>query len=357
MAAILTDDFYKHDFKYIRGLMARLINGDDVRLGAKGNNGVVNIKDLTPEEVKLAHEFNDDLEADNYDDITPERFNKIFASRKLKHSSFFKGDFSGYSNGLASGNRGNAFESYFIRNYEDRFEANIKEMYPYNELIKISHDGGKNNRRPLKFAKGKIGFGKVDDYEIGDKVTDVTLETDEGDIYLSLKSGSTVTFVNAGVKTLFPESFFENDTPLSANAKELLDMLCIDEDRFKDVFNNYIPNSDRRRSVKDTVDITDRLAENKTFDSFIKSAMGYGYILVHQIQGSNIEYVNLLNKEDMEKYIGDIKEAYIEYPIDGFAKRVDVIVKYDKISFKINIRNKQGGIYPSHIMTDYVFNK
>lgn len=84
MAVILKDDFYKHDFKYIRGLMARLIDGEDVRLGTKGDKGVVNIKDLTPEEVKLAHEFNDDLEADNYDDITPERFNKIFASRKVE---------------------------------------------------------------------------------------------------------------------------------------------------------------------------------------------------------------------------------------------------------------------------------
>ena len=36
---------------------------------------------------------------------------------------------------------------------------------------------------------------------------------------------------------------------------------------------------------------------------------------------------------------------------------LDVFVKYDKIEFKINLRSKTGGIYPTHIMADYKFIK
>ena len=85
--------------------------------------------------------------------------------------------------------------------------------------------------------------------------------------------------------------------------------------------------------------------------------MGYGFIMVHQIKGDDVEYINLLTENDMKKYVKDINEAYIEYPKNGEAKRIEITVKYDEIEFKINIRNKQGGLYPTHIMADYKFVK
>ena len=36
-------------------------------------------------------------------------------------------------------------------------------------------------------------------------------------------------------------------------------------------------------------------------------------------------------------------------------KRVDIEIDTPNITLKINIRNKQGGVYPSHIMCDYIF--
>jgi hypothetical protein len=39
--------------------------------------------------------------------------------------------------------------------------------------------------------------------------------------------------------------------------------------------------------------------------------------------------------------------------IDGKGKRIDLVFESAKYFFKVNIRNKQGGLYPTHIMCDY----
>ena len=210
-AVISSADFEKHNFKYIKGLLAKLISGEDVRLGKTGHDGIVNIKELTNDEMQLAHEMNDELQAGEYGDITVARFNQIFSSKNLKLTNFFKGDYSGYEDGLEGKNKGNAFEVYFIKNYHEKFEDDIKKIVPYKTFISISQDGGLNTKRPLTFSDGAITCGKIenDNYNIGRAVTDVTVKTDEGEIYLSLKSGSSVTFVNAGVKKLFPDKFFQ----------------------------------------------------------------------------------------------------------------------------------------------------
>lgn len=360
-AALSTADFEKHNFKYIKGLMAKLMSGKDVRLGPKGQDGTVNIKDLTRDEMQLAQAFNDELQAGEYGDITVGRFNQIFASKKLRLSSFFKGDYSGYEDGLESGNKGNAFESYFIKNYHEKFEDDIKKIHPYDTFVSIQADGGKNTLRPLTFNDKGITCGKIegDNFNIGHDVTDVTVKTNDGEIYLSLKSGNSVTFVNAGVRKLFPDAFFNDGAELPENGKMMLDMLCIDAEKFRNVFVNYAGEEGKkvRKAQKDVVDITDALKANRLFKRFMQSVMGYGFIMVHQIKGDDVEYINLETKADLDKYIKDINEAYIEYPADGKAKRIDIIVKYDEIVFKINIRNKQGGTYPTHIMADYKFTK
>ena len=48
-----------------------------------------------------------------------------------------------------------------------------------------------------------------------------------------------------------------------------------------------------------------------------------------------------------------IKKVTVLYPKPGTAKRIDIEVITKLYQFKINIRNKQGGLYPSHIMCDY----
>jgi hypothetical protein len=38
---------------------------------------------------------------------------------------------------------------------------------------------------------------------------------------------------------------------------------------------------------------------------------------------------------------------------DGKGKRIDIEFSNQHFDFKLNIRNKQSGIYPSHMMLDY----
>ena len=356
-ALLQTKDFDKHNYKYIKGLLSKLLNGDNVRLGPTGNDGVINIKQLSDDEKSKAKSMLDDLVNGEYDNISIERFNEIFSSVDLKLTRFFKGDYSGYSDGLESGNKGNAFEAYFIKNYAEKFEDDIKKIFPYETRKGISADGQANTKRPLTFSNNSITCGKIegDDFNIGKTVTDVTVSTDKGDIYLSLKSGKSVTFVNAGIKTLFNKSFFDGEKA-QGNAKTLLDMLCIDEDKFRSVFLNYKGQEGRKERVeKDEVDITNELKKNDIFKRFMKSVMGYGFIMVHQIKGDNVEYIDLLTSEALNKYIKDINKAVVLYPKDGKAKRVDVVIEYDEIKFKLNIRSKDGGVNPTHLMADYEF--
>ena len=51
-----------------------------------------------------------------------------------------------------------------------------------------------------------------------------------------------------------------------------------------------------------------------------------------------------------------IESIEILYPKPGTAKRIDIRVVSPLYIFKFNIRNKQGGLTPSHIMCDYVPN-
>jgi hypothetical protein len=47
------------------------------------------------------------------------------------------------------------------------------------------------------------------------------------------------------------------------------------------------------------------------------------------------------------------KSVKVRYPATGTAKRIDILIETDLFEFKVNIRNKQGGVAPSHIMCDY----
>ena len=74
----------------------------------------------------------------------------------------------------------------------------------------------------------------------------------------------------------------------------------------------------------------------------VKEKMNNGTIHYEQVTRSNYT-----------KYADPIGNIEIIYPEPGTAKRIDIKVKTQRMEIKYNIRNKQGGIYPSHIMADY----
>lgn len=281
-------------------------------------------------------------------------------------TKIFKGPYSGYMGGSQTKNKGNAFEYYFIDNI-NKFEDNIKSIIPYDVLIDKTLDDSQNNKRPLSFkSNGEITCGQIsnNDFNIGKTVTDVTLKVidnnKEKEIYLSLKSGNTVTFANEGIKTLFPNNYFDENSEykLSKNAKALLNLFSIDENKFKKSFTSYVKKDTRvAKGNYEIVDITDNLKHNDIFTTFLKSVIGYGFIMVHQNTGDDIDYIDFSTNDKLEKYVNNIKSAEIKYPQNGETKRLIVNVKLELIEFNFIFRAKDGGIYPTHLLADYKFIK
>ena len=361
-STLAAKDYSKHGFQYALAIIDKLLNGEDVRLGKTGEDGVISGGSLPKDVKKALTNLKGDIE-----NSTVDNFNDAVRKLNTRWTAIFKGDLTGYTQGLATKNKGNAFEAWFIEKYDNAeydIEKSVKAIAKYKKRTgEPRADGGLNQKRPLTFSGNTITCGPAGNYDVGKTVSDVTVPVDKcpptgkKEVYLSLKYGNTVTFVNAGVKKIFPKEFFDGEK-LKGDGKTLLKMLCIDENMFRDVFSSYSDKQGKKtRASYERIDVTNKLKSNKTFKEFMQSVMGYGYILVHQINGANIEYIDLLTEAAMNNFISDIESATVEYPIGGSAKRVNVVVKYPSIEFSINIRSKDGGILPTHIMADYKFVK
>ena len=364
-------DYDKHNGKYRKAVIDILRTpGAELKLSNYGEDFIT----ITDE---MAVYFDEEL-SNTY--VSYDRFNEILKKYNLKWSNIFKGAFSGYEKGLEGTNKGNAFEVTFAKNYEEIYQKEIERQLnaepgsfaPKNGMQSIHSCGSLNNRRPLMMTNdGQIVVGDSDIASTGDKVADVKVDTvgRRGTINLSLKSGTTVSFCNAGVSKLFPASSFakyledERNGILeyhggSANGmtgNDLLQFFGIDPIKFADVFVQYRNDKDSKKSKstkKDEEDVTQLIASNPNFYKFVCSVIGYDYILIHEL-GPDIHCYDLKSQEDLDNFIGRLEYAKVLYPRNGEAKRIDIVVKYSKIIIKFNIRNKQSGIFPSHLMSDY----
>ena len=364
-------DYDKHNGKYRKAVIDILRTpGAELKLSNYGEDFIT----ITDE---MAVYFDEEL-SNTY--VSYDRFNEILKKYNLKWSNIFKGAFSGYEKGLEGTNKGNAFEVTFAKNYEEIYQREIERQLnaetgsfaPKNGMQSIHSCGSLNNRRPLMMTNdGQIVVGDSDIASTGDKVADVKVDTvgKRGTINLSLKSGTTVSFCNAGVSKLFPASSFakyledERNGILeyhggSANGmtgNDLLQFFGIDPIKFADVFVQYRNDKDSKKiksAKKDEEDVTQLIASNPNFYKFVCSVIGYDYILIHEL-GPDIHCYDLKSQEDLDNFIGRLEYAKVLYPINGEAKRIDIVVKYSNIIIKFNIRNKQSGIFPSHLMSDY----
>ena len=364
-------DYDKHNGKYRKAVIDILRTpGAELKLSNYGEDFIT----ITDE---MAVYFDEEL-SNTY--VSYDRFNEILKKYNLKWSNIFKGVFSGYEKGLEGTNKGNAFEVTFAKNYEEIYQREIERQLnaetgsfaPKNDMQSIHSCGSLNNRRPLMMTNdGQIVVGDSDIASTGDKVADVKVDTvgRRGTINLSLKSGTTVSFCNAGVSKLFPASSFAKYLEDECNGileyhggsangmtgNDLLQFFGIDPIKFADVFVQYRNDKDSKKiksAKKYEEDVTQLIASNPNFYKFVCSVIGYDYILIHEL-GPDIHCYDLKSQEDLDNFIGRLEYAKVLYPINGEAKRIDIVVKYSNIIIKFNIRNKQSGIFPSHLMSDY----
>ena len=340
-------DFPKHN--YMNDVIAALCTKDFIRTGAKGEDTVT-----------IDSSIQQDLKAD-FDalghNIDYDSFNNIVKKYNLPEwNKIFKGDFSGYTNGLASKNRGNAFEDDFVNNFKF-YASDLANCIGIdeNDLYGATVDavGALNNSRPLSVTNRGVVVGDIT--TSGDTLADVIVNANER-YNVSLKFGSTVTFINCGIGKIFTRQEFNKykitgEYNPTKEGEMLLDFFGLDRKRFADTFVNYSGNG-KRGGKKDTIDVTDA-AKTKEFMDFLRSVIGYNYILVHKADNGKIHYYNLMTPKDLDKFIGKVQNMEVLYPQNGDAKRVDIVLETTNLKIKFNIRSKDGGIEPTHLMSDY----
>lgn len=269
---------------------------------------------------------------------------------------------NGSRGGTGKFNAGLGFEGQIVSDIQKYIEEGVDSLsFKYPEFMKKLHseilskhndirvilEGGKNTKRPLVFTDVGVMI-KGRELQIGKYLTDVTVFGDGTPYYLSLKYGGTVTFFNAGVSRIFTEDQFKAGKITNPNAKQLLNMFGIDEKRFIDIFEGYDKKSSGKSS-KQIVDVT-RQVNMRSLLKLLVTGIGYGYYMIHK-KGKKVEFYEMTKRRMMDS--AKVQSVKILYPKTGSAKRIDVEVVTKLYIYKINIRNKQGGLYPSHIMCDY----
>lgn len=270
---------------------------------------------------------------------------------------------NGSRGGQGSASKGFSFEKNIVKDVERYIEAGLDADFIYPDMMKTMHnaflkdakkisvvlDGAANTKRPIFLTDVSMLIGGRD-LQVGPKVTDVTVTADGKPYYISAKYGGTVTFFNSGVRKIFPPSDFKKGHFSNKEANILLNAFGIDEQKFIEIFSSY-DTSKSSVAKKVRVDTTGK-ANKRLLQQLLLSGVGYGYWMAH-LRGKHIEFYEMTRRKMIDS--AKISKVTVLYPQPGSAKRIDIEVLTNRYDFKINIRNKQGGLYPTHIMADYKY--
>ena len=269
---------------------------------------------------------------------------------------------NGSKGNRGANNRGNAFETQFATALNDWFARGVDEVndseildaildldntYKLSESkwLKVNVVGGENTKRPLDFT-GKInitntkGSGK----DIGNSVTDITLEKDDGEkIFLSLKFETTTTFFNVGIRTKLRQAEIDKGIIKDSDGKKLLELFGIDNKRFCTIFNP---------DVKTESGVVNGRPDASALAHLLQSGIGFGYHVIHKIARGIIS--KKMDESEMKESarVGAVKIFYGGK--GGSGKRIDIEMESKFYMFKINIRDTQGTDgYPTRMMCDF----
>ena len=213
--------------------------------------------------------------------------------------------------------------------------------------------GGKNQPRPLAGGPGGlyVTAGGSKSKDIGGTVTDITTYwgPKKDPVFLSLKYGNTLTFINSGVGRIFTPDDYKKSFQGYSNpiGKEIFRMFGIDPITYAKVFNDY-----PHKTKMPTVDVTNK-CDKAAIQDLLQYAIGYGYWMVHGGTSGGVKMYEI-DQQYMRKastISGSVKLMY--GGSQGKGKRLDIHLESSVYKFMFNLRNKQSGLYPSHIMCDY----
>lgn len=280
---------------------------------------------------------------------------------------------NGSRGNLGAANRGSLFERRLtddfnlysrIRNPDNpdyfykKFIQDFHEQYARGRIrdIVVIPEGALNKKRPLVFSGDNVYIEKPHTQaNIGSTVTDITVTVDREPIYISCKLGGTVTFFNIGVTKYLKEDEILAGEIKNKQGRILLDIFGINPIWFASVFKAAASLKDRTSVPMPSSlvqDVTSNIDKQKT-QNFLLSGIGYGYHLVHAKNATSPEIDHMVMEESSANRYVKVNRIVVKYPSPGTAKRIDVMVDTPKFKFKLNFRNKGGGVFPSHLLCDY----
>jgi len=222
----------------------------------------------------------------------------------------------------------------------------------------IKQMGGANESRPFAMNGGNVVILPGNPADVGKKLTDITVfHSDRTETYLSAKFSSTLTFVNTGVKgngKPFTETEVKAGKITNEMGVKLLKALGIHNETFCAVFNLYGTGQKATGKGSHIVDVTSQV-DKTLLESLLRSAIGANYWMVHG-QGGGKAYCWWVGVNENKKYASIAASKFTLYYggiTNGTAKRIDMKFSNAYFDFKLNIRNKQGGVCPTHFLLDY----
>lgn len=332
--------------------------------------------------------------------LAPTDYIRKYLNNTFKLSGTKKKIIDGYGIGSPSGSclgaKGFSFENELVKNWNNGVEDDemvnkiktflLKNNYKnYNNSTAIL---GKEEKRPLiikddgtiEIDNGSDGGGK--------KISDIIFRLNDdptSDLFVSLKNSGRVTFLNSGITTLFgtsgnPGGYIKLGSiraPVNSNnsllnkGRRLLDYFGIDPNKFSDtflLFEKYNPDSSKKHVLKsEIVDDDDLLAfenlkmsdnmiddrQRQNYITYIKQAIGQNYLYVHK-EKNQVSFIDDSYLDSCCSDITNVKYYYGGKKSDSLTKRVEIEVETQFYTFFIVIRNKSGGIYPTHLLCDYL---
>lgn len=358
---LLTNKDWSHQTKYDYALklISYLLDKNDIN-----PNVLYMLRDDDPkkyvfklDDLKISNEDRKSIEdiRNNITKYTYHDLDKIISKYGLSWTKINKSQFSGIK---YNGNKGNQFELEFINNFINQYNNLIRNIEAYDYVLNIQLTGGANNKRPIQFVNNTVTLAQNGTNDIGKIISDVTLQTNIGNVYLSLKYDKQISLTNTGLIRIIPRSWYNSNDELSKCGKQFLNTLGIDEVKFKGVFagkENTNKNTRVRKATYENIDVTSKVLKNNNFIDFIKSGIGYGYIMVHKYKNNKINITDIRKKEQLDDLVKDIKKVEVCYPID--AKRVEIHIEMSHAMIICVLRATDGRLEPNKFLMNYIINK
>ena len=251
----------------------------------------------------------------------------------------------------------------------DVMDAEFKKKSGNKGLTYVEHAGGANESRPLKLKNGGVVVapgGQPVDGPVGNILKDILVQYGGTPLqftpsattyYVSVKYGPTLAFFNSGVQgkkkdsiPFFPTKDLENNTIPSAG-QNLLDMFNIDHADFIKIFKDFGKpgNVPSPNVVSTTLDAQ----QLKHLKAMTFTGVGYGYWMAHFLKGKFHFFEVDKNYATAASNVTGSKVELQYGGTGGDGKRINMLFSTPKYDFSFNIRNKQGGVWPSHTNGDY----